>query len=360
MGKKATFLLSRFLIALLTITVSSFAIAGWFARIVPPHSSWFISMMALGMFPLLIFNFTTLLFWSFRKSLWAVVPLAAILINIEYIGAFFGFNPWAKKEALPTEIKVATYNIHGYSHKNFYHILDTVLNYFDEQKVDIICFQEFCGENDYNYNELNSHYPFHIVMSDFRCMKLAIFSKDTIRDARLIQFEKSFNSAMTAEILFHGKLIHLINIHLQTTNLNQSEEEFFQIQNYGINTPEGTNAINMIVDRLKENAQIRTLQVETIRREIDDKINTPLIVCGDFNDPPSTYTYHTLKRGLTDGFREIGQGSGHTFNPLFKIFRLDYIFYSNAFSGVHRTSPRLPWSDHNPVILEMAFNKGSK
>lgn len=360
MGKKATFLLSRFLIALLTLAFASLAIAGWFARFIPPHSSWFISMMALGMFPLLVFNVTTLLFWSFRKSLWAVVPLAAILINIEYIGAFFGVNPWAKKEALPTEIKIATYNIHGYSHKDFYNVLDTALNYFDEQHVDIVCFQEFCGEPNYNYNELNSRYPFQRVMSDFRCMKLAIFSKDSIREAQLIQFEESFNSAMTAEVLFDGKSINLINIHLQTTNLNQSKEELFQIKNYGIDTPEGTKAINIIVERLKENARIRTQQVDIIRKEIDKKIDSRLIVCGDFNDPPFTYTYHTLKKGLYDGFREIGRGSGHTFNPIFKIFRLDYIFYSNAFSGLHRTSPRLPWSDHNPVILEMAFNKESK
>lgn len=360
MGKKATFLLSRFLIALLTLAVSSLAVAGWFARVVPPESSWFISMMALGMFPLLIFNFTTLLFWSLRKSIWAVVPLAAILINIEYIVAFFGINPWSKKEILPTDITIATYNIHGYSHKDFYSVLDTVLTYFDEQHVDIICFQEFCGEPDYNYNELNPQYPFQEVMSDFRCMKLAIFSKDTILDTQLIQFEESFNSAMTAEILFEGKPIHLINIHLQTTNLNQSEEELFQIKNYGIDTPEGTKAINIIVERLKENARIRTQQVEIVRKEVDKMSDSPLLVCGDFNDPPFTYTYQTLKKGLHDGFREIGKGSGHTFNPLFKILRLDYIFYNNAFTGVNRTSPRLPWSDHNPVILEMALNKGSK
>ena len=42
----------------------------------------------------------------------------------------------------------------------------------------------------------------------------------------------------------------------------------------------------------------------------------PVILCGDFNDTPASYTYRTVKGDLTDGFRDCGSGFGYTLSSI--------------------------------------------
>lgn len=48
-------------------------------------------------------------------------------------------------------------------------------------------------------------------------------------------------------------------------------------------------------------------------RAVIDSTHYPVIVAGDFNDTPSSYTYRRLKGDMTDGFRAVGNGFGGTF-----------------------------------------------
>ena len=40
----------------------------------------------------------------------------------------------------------------------------------------------------------------------------------------------------------------------------------------------------------------------------------PVLVCGDFNSLPSSYTYHRLSESLKDGFKTGGHGYMYTVN----------------------------------------------
>ena len=50
-----------------------------------------------------------------------------------------------------------------------------------------------------------------------------------------------------------------------------------------------------------------------------------MILCGDFNDTPLSYTYRQLSRKLTDSFIEKGRGIGNTYIGEFPSFRICYI-----------------------------------
>lgn len=111
-----------------------------------------------------------------------------------------------------------------------------------------------------------------------------------------------------------------------------------------------------MIGELERNSRIRAQQVREIRTVIDST-RYPVIVAGDFNDTPSSYTYRQLKGGMTDGFRAVGNGFGGTFRYLGGVLRIDYIFYDNRFAGVGYYMPQDDVSDHKAVIAELQLRR---
>ncbi|MDD4848141.1 MAG: endonuclease/exonuclease/phosphatase family protein, partial [Bacteroidales bacterium] len=75
----------------------------------------------------------------------------------------------------------------------------------------------------------------------------------------------------------------------------------------------------------------------------------PVIVCGDFNDTPGSYSYQQVSKGLKDGFLEAGQGFGQTFNGDIPLMRIDYIFHNDHFQATDFQVHINHYSDHYPV-----------
>jgi endonuclease/exonuclease/phosphatase family metal-dependent hydrolase len=83
----------------------------------------------------------------------------------------------------------------------------------------------------------------------------------------------------------------------------------------------------------------------------------PVLACGDMNSNPSSYTYHQIKGKLKDGFKTCGRGYEYTMLGLYRLYRIDYIFHSRDFDGYSYKSYKLDYSDHKPVIMNLALKK---
>ena len=94
----------------------------------------------------------------------------------------------------------------------------------------------------------------------------------------------------------------------------------------------------------------RGVQAERVKEELNQS-PYPVIVCGDFNDVPGSYTYETMRGNLRDAFVERGYGLGRSYNFLAPTLRIDYIFFNDSvLHAIGFRSPRTKLSDHNPVI----------
>lgn len=106
-------------------------------------------------------------------------------------------------------------------------------------------------------------------------------------------------------------------------------------------------------EMMNENGVIRARQADQVMRLVDES-PYPLIVCGDFNDTPASYTYRKIKGDLEDSFLAAGKGYGYTYRYLRKLLRIDYLFYSpGVFRATRYYSPDLEYSDHKPVIVSL-------
>ncbi|MCX6308053.1 MAG: endonuclease/exonuclease/phosphatase family protein, partial [Bacteroidia bacterium] len=74
-----------------------------------------------------------------------------------------------------------------------------------------------------------------------------------------------------------------------------------------------------------------------------------VLVCGDFNDVPGSYTYRKIRSDILDSWVEKGNGWGHTFHENFFLFRIDYVLHTPGIRCVKANVDHVHYSDHFPV-----------
>ncbi|PKP15560.1 MAG: hypothetical protein CVU06_16340 [Bacteroidetes bacterium HGW-Bacteroidetes-22] len=75
----------------------------------------------------------------------------------------------------------------------------------------------------------------------------------------------------------------------------------------------------------------------------------PVIVCGDMNDTPSSYTYRKIKSELSDSYTVCGSGIGNTYAGQLPPIRIDHILSSKTLQCVDYKIFKKYYSDHFPV-----------
>lgn len=152
--------------------------------------------------------------------------------------------------------------------------------------------------------------------------------------------------SLIADVRINNQYLRVINNHFETTSVNAyigriiAPNKEFKIR---------MKAVKELILKMNSNNRKRADQVDSIHVEIEQS-PYPMLVCGDFNDTPASYTYHRTHKDLTDGFRDCVSGYQYTFRQLYKLWRIDYVFYSKSLKGRECYSPETSYSDHNMVV----------
>ncbi|MFW6224447.1 MAG: endonuclease/exonuclease/phosphatase family protein, partial [Bacteroidota bacterium] len=104
--------------------------------------------------------------------------------------------------------------------------------------------------------------------------------------------------------------------------------------------------------KLRHGFMERAQQVDFVSEHIH-KSPHPVIVCGDFNDTPMSYAYHTMRNNLKDSFTEAGMGFGKTYGGRAPSYRIDYILHSPTINTLSHERLKVPYSDHFPVFARL-------
>ncbi len=106
--------------------------------------------------------------------------------------------------------------------------------------------------------------------------------------------------------------------------------------------------VKHIGSKLKYAFISRALQADEIK---DNLANCPnkLIICGDFNDSPTSYAYRTIRGDLKDAFKVSGFGMSRTYIGKMPSFRIDYILHDPGLKSYNYRTHTLNFSDHKMI-----------
>ncbi|MGL4364200.1 MAG: endonuclease/exonuclease/phosphatase family protein, partial [Bacteroidales bacterium] len=184
---------------------------------------------------------------------------------------------------------------------------------------------------------------------------IATFSKYPIIGEGCINFEDSNNLAIFSDIVVHTDTIRIYNLHLQSVKLHNTERSALIDETFWSEKQEQkrSTTLHAVWRKINIAAIKRATQVEHLSIHINSS-PYPVVLCGDFNDTPISYSYHRLRGKMRDGFLDAGNGIMSTYQSLIPSFRIDYIFYDQKYRAKTYYCPNIKYSDHYPLVCRLA------
>lgn len=352
MGKLAIYKYLSFMMLVLTVLVSVFVFMGLFGGNANPATGTALALTVFALPLFIIADFILLLFWLIRRRWhWAAIPAVTLLCCIPYIGTIYQLGLFRSSGEDKPGINVATYNVAVFGREMNGYKSGNILSIMMNNKVDILCLQEYQEESGDMRN--SERYLKHFSTMAKGRSDMVIFSQYPIVESQILDFGNTSNSAMWADIDVNGHTVRVFNVHLQTTGVNSALHQAAKQEKKG-QLVERNALLRAIYGNYTRGMAIRAEQANAVAAEIE-KSPHPVILCGDFNDVPYSYVYRKMKGDLTDGFKESGKGFMYTMGEGRKRVRIDYIFHSEEMEGYDYRTLKVTYSDHLPVLMRIGW-----
>ena len=349
---------------LLMMIVAGLLILSYLSILINPAKVWLISLVGLLFVPLSLLNAFLLLWAMKRMSKSFVIPLLALLPAFFFVGRYVRVDTEEERidrmNAEGERLTVVSYNVGRFALQDQAagidsraECVDSVFSFLKAQDADIICLQEFrVPDADKLKSYVNRHmkgynaeyYMFPTRNGAFGNVTL---SRLPVKGKGKIKFDESANLAIYSDYEYAGEKFRVYNCHFESYNVSVSGLMRGLVQRDSV-------LISTTGDKMKRSITRRPKQVDMVFEHIE-KCPLETFVCGDFNDNPMSYTYYRMTRGRKDTFKEAGNGFGASFAAMWPMLRIDYILCPEKYNPISHKTPRVPYSDHYPVVAKLAL-----
>lgn len=335
--------------------------------------------------PILAINLLLLLIALLRRSASAWIAVAALLPALLYTDLFVKIGNREEPQKEGIEIKIASWNVGMFSSSSGgsgkaagtpvrltrEECRREIGEFIAVENPHILCLQEFFADDYTQADTLYGQYPYrHYHLFKARNGKLfgnMILSKFPIADKGVLSFRGSTNLSIFADVEHYGRTLRIYNNHLESYDVSFTAlaHKFYDKLNEmkkgeGNVSPVKEESLGGEITRdiVETHGKMKNTFIkrsEQVGRILDDINRTPheTIICGDFNDTPMSYTYHTLAKNRKDTFREAGSGFGATFIPVWPLLRIDYLLVPQDAECISHTVHKESHSDHYPVTCSV-------
>ncbi len=355
------------LMLVLNVVAAVLLLLGAFSPNVNP-SVWVLPAYMGLVFPVIfLINFCFLLFWALVRQSWFFFALAVLLLTYFPARNTFGFS--AGRHTLPEtsekKITVLSYNtmsLGKYAKHTEGKDTNRVLDYIVKQDADVVCLQEFAvsrSDKHLTWQDVSdclSKYPYrHVsyrINNAARQVGVATFSKYPIVNKEMLVFESTYNIVQYSDIVINGDTVRFFNNHLESNRLTKDIAEPTE-------NALAPNFISSYAGRVGSKLAVayrtRAKQADLVAQEISQSPHK-VVVCGDFNDVPVSYTYKTIRGHLEDAFVNNHFCSlGYSFEESWLRVRIDYILYDPSMSSARFAVDKVKYSDHYPIHCDLAL-----
>lgn len=356
----------------LSCVVALALLAGVLARVVNPQTTPIFAFAGLFFQVIYLCNVACALWWVVRWKRWFVLSLLVLLIGAGNIGLFYRSDMVAQTPDVSKsrdDVVVATYNVMNFSDAEApegvsnYH---RVMEWLNESGAQIVCLQEAHFSSSKSFGEFKGGlrkmgYGFFTnATTDKRDSAtgsgFAMFSTYPIVRHAIAEESDGNIGGVWADVKVGRDTVRIFNLHLQSTGITIADRND-TLSPQIIDDTMARTKLSKVATKMVENYRQRAAQADIVARLVEESPYA-VVVCGDFNDTPVSYTYDTiLAEGLQDAFVECGRGTEYTFKGLYNLFRIDYILYDEAtFASKEYQSYNLDYSDHKAVVVRMGVN----
>lgn len=309
----------------------------------PPKSYPTLSLLSLVVSVLIIINILFAIYWVVLFRWKFFISFTVLLISYFYFNVFYEVSSEVDASKYENTLSVLSYNVrlfNAYEDKPTKDAAAVIADILSKENPDVFCVQEYYRPNNVDF----SSFPYQYIRFKTPSSKLghAIFSKYPLINTGAFDFTETYNNTLYADVVKGKDTLRIYSVHLQSLGIIPRLSFLQKTDN----------------DRLRRRISgAFEKQQDQVNAILDhkSKTNHRVIICGDFNNTPFSYTYKKLKANMKDAFRERGNGLGTTF--LFEHYpmRIDFIFASPgldilSFKTMEKTS-----SDHSAVRATLGW-----
>jgi len=315
-------------------------------------------LSTLGMvFPLLLgANLLFLVFWLLFKWTRAWIPIGGFLLAYVPISIYLPLH--VHSDVPDGAVKLVSYNVCGYGGNYKYDDApQRVYDYLTAEDADIVCMQE---DNDPNNRRIFESFAKTLPYNDtivlchtkqsFNC--LGIHTRYPIIRRERIAYPTTSNNGSAAWWLKVGTdTLIVVNNHFESCHLNKTDrQQYQQILKGKMAGDSARTESKLLLVKLAEANAKRAAQIDRVSQYVADHQGYHIVVCGDFNDNPLSYSRHAMAQQLTDCYVASGRGIGVSYNQKGFYFRIDHIFCSDSITPYNcKIDSRMDASDHYPI-----------
>ena len=356
-GKMIVFILA--VLAVIGVIAMALSVANAYVN---PNDFIWTTVFGLAFWEILIYNVVVflllLLMWS--NKIW--ISVVALLIAIPGISKSFSIGSKSKAD---NSIRIMSYNVHDFRHVDGVtekeQFANQVMEMVREHAPDILCCQEFsqfksgvsrpqCIEDfakeagfQYIYFNRKTNYGGNVIFSKYPLTKVAEdsgFGKGN-----------TYGVMVSVDAGEKGKF-HVANVHLLSYMITDSEIDVLT------NASERQNLDTIgktVLHKLSFAFQKRSEELQTVLNGMPP-VGGPIIICGDFNEPPLSYNYRQMqKAGFVDTFTKVGFGIKPTYAGKLPLLRIDYVWANDGVKPLAFDRYKYKASDHYPIMLDFAI-----
>lgn len=345
------------------LAVAGLLVLSYASIVVNPAKVWLISLTGILFVPLSIVNIILLLWAIKRRSKSFMIPLLALIPAFFFVGRYVQYETeesrMARSEYKEGALKVVSYNVGRFAlHEadgvnNSTECADSIFDFIRRQDADVVCLQEFKIKDisqikSYLSRKMKGYnLEYYLFPASGGAFGNVTLSRLPVKGKGKIKFDESANLAIYTDHEYKGQKFRVYNCHFESYNISPTGIVKALAQR-------DSTILEETGTKMKRSITRRPKQVDKVFSDIE---NCPMdaFVCGDFNDNPMSYTYYRMTRGRKDAFVESGHGFGATYAGMWPLLRIDYILFPDKYMSVSHRIPRIPFSDHYPVVAEISI-----